>query len=365
MSSHKTPHEPPTTPEPAPAAPSEPAAPPPEILTTRAIREGHLTRGDVHARGIEALPPESKTLVANAEAEYQQTLALKPVPRSTLARDAVRLKIGGIGAAVEVAAAHLDPAAPEELPGFLYLIEDARLGYVDAVKAYGNAPTGVQIYSAAAKDHAALVLVEVNDFKGKVTERVPGHTAAEKEVRTRAGIGESATADLCGDVARIANGQLDLLADTASLELLDRKGVYPERSLARLAPLTRQLDDDLDAGIGTDPRRGAAATKVNNALLKIQIVLSRVTVFLREFGAKDQADLIDIQIPKRFHRRATDPKTPNDNPQPPNDNPQPAPASEAAGEKGEKKAEPATGQRGGAGAEAKGAQQDEKGKTKE
>ena len=278
------------TPAPAPAEAAE--APP--------------THADILAAGRTSLPAASQMLLADIDAEEQAMIASDA--RSVLDRDALRLKLGTFTAALQAAAAFLEPGAPAELPGFIFGLEEGRVAYLASSKAHGKAPSGVQVYSAKAKDAAALALVQIADFRTKVGERVAGLTATETETRSKAGVGESPAATAVADVARIGNSQLDLLADPAALELMRHKSVYPERSLARLTPLVKQLDGYIDAGIGTDPRRGAAAVKVNNALLKIQVTLSRAVVFLREFGAKDQATLIDDQLPKRFHRRATDPE---------------------------------------------------------
>jgi len=176
--------------------------------------------------------------------------------------------------------------------------------------------SGQTPYSPAAKDASTAALVEISAFKKKVDERLVDGTATELDYRQRAGLSDNPSAAAVADVSRVGNSQIELLADEQAFALLEEKGVYPGRSQARLLPLMKTLDEQIDAGMGPESRRGAAALKVNNALLKLQIVLSRAGVFLKEFGATDQAGIIEGLLPKRLHRRAGDKPPADETPAP-------------------------------------------------
>lgn len=79
-----------------------------------------------------------------------------------------------------------------------------------------------------------------------------------------------------------------------------------EPNKARLAKAEAALDAEIHAGPGAEAKKGDARDGLEEALLELDVSLSRAAVFMRDYGADEGADALERKLVRRHQRRATD-----------------------------------------------------------
>ncbi len=177
-------------------------------------------------------------------------------------------------------------------------------------------------------DDAAVA--EVLRFRDRVSKRVTAAGPIEDDCRLRAGVATGLTkVSSPTDVDTAGNFQLDLLDDSKAIAVLETAGCYPKRVQKRLATLVGKLGAEIDAGLGEATRTGDATLLLNGALLKMQIVISRVETFFDEFATAEDVQKLEADVPRRYHGGATTTQPQTDSPAPPTPpTPGPGPGTE-------------------------------------
>ncbi len=321
-----------STPETA-AAPHDPAgtAPAPRdagMETAPALHGGGPAPLDDEPATAPALPAASTALMAQIDAE--RATMVETHRRTNIDASTIRNHHADIRRSIERGGTHLAPDAPAELPGFLAAYDASWQELEGATRAHRMGVTRAARYSVECVKARDLAAVEVLRFRDRVSKRVTAAGPVEDDCRLRAGVAAGLTkVSSPGEVDTAGNLQLDLLDDSKAIAVLETAGCYPQRVQKRLATLVGKLGAEIDAGLGEATRTGDASLLVNGALLKMQIVISRVEVFFDEFATADDVQKLEADVPRRYHGGATTTQPQQDPPTPPTPpGPGPGPSTE-------------------------------------
>ena len=297
-------------------------------METAAAPQDATTGGTASAA---ALPKASVAVMAEMDAEHAAAIAANK--HSTIDPDKIVTKHTDVRRDLERGGQHLEPNAPEEMPGYLAAYDAAWADADRARKAHLSGTKGTIRYSVQCRKASDQARQEVVRFRKRVSDRVTTPGAVPDDCRLRAGVGgrlpEGASPV---DVSNAGNLQLELLADPEAFAFLDSAGCFPARVRKRLAPLIKKVDEEIDKGVGEVTRTGEASVAMDRALLKMQIVLSRAETFFDEFGNAEDSQKVESDVPRRYHARATDPQPTPEPPAPGPEQPAPAPQTQAMGE---------------------------------
>ncbi len=275
-----------------------------------------------------ALPAASTALMAQIDAE--RATMVEAHRRTNIDASTIRNHHADIRRSIERGGTHLAPDAPQELPGFLAAYDASWQELEGATRAHRMGVTRAARYSVECLKARDLAAVEVLRFRDRVSKRVTAAGPVEDDCRLRAGVATGLTkVSSPTDVDTAGNFQLDLLDDSKAFAVLDVAGCYPARVQKRLATLVGKLGAEIDAGLGEATRTGDATLLINGALLKMQIVISRLEVFFDEFATADDVQKLEADVPRRYHGGATTTQTQQDPPTPPTPpGPGPGPSTE-------------------------------------
>lgn len=177
----------------------------------------------------------------------------------------------------------------------------------DAIQKHGMAAPGQQRYSPAAREASATLFARVNKTRGTVGKRLTRSAIAE-EIREGCGIGKDLTADAPMDVLDTARRQRTTLAVPKNKTLLVARGVPVDRMVADLDKLIPALEREIAGGVAKSPRKGEVSQEVQTALLRLDVILSRIATVLDEGDASEAAEALERRLPRtRPGRRSTDP----------------------------------------------------------
>ena len=273
-----------------------------------------------------ALPPASTAAVAAIDTEFARD---KDKRHSSIDPAKLRPQHTVLRNAIEAAKPHLRPGAPDQLPGFLFAYDRAFASFEKGLQDAARAIPGQRIYSKAtraiAKNEAFPIFKEIRDRAGERLANVAGAEDLRTFLGTSSGIAATAPQDV---LSGIENQQAALQSDKW-IPMLEGAGLFPAVWREQLDPIVPRLQKSIRDGVADETKFGDAQSDVQEALLELDITLSRAGAFIAAWASPKDAQAIEEATPRLHAKPATTP-----------DNPPVTPGTQTEAKPAEKKAPP-------------------------